>query len=96
MPSSGPPGAGCHARSLTPEGLLQRPLGAGGRNDLQKMINDMLVRGDLAGSETIRADTQRLLSRDGRVGREDRAEQIWQLLTHELWHRNARSMDVAA
>ena len=31
-----------------------------------------------------------------RAGREDNAKQIWQLLSMELWYRNARSMGVAA
>jgi len=30
------------------------------------------------------------------AGREDNAKQIWQLLSMELWYRNARSMGVAA
>ncbi len=32
---------------------------------------------------------------DDQAGREDRAKQIWQLLTLELWYRNAQSMGVA-
>jgi asparagine synthase (glutamine-hydrolysing) len=33
---------------------------------------------------------------DERAGRADNAKQIWQLLTMELWYRNAQSMGVAA
>ena len=33
---------------------------------------------------------------DEQAGREDNAKQIWQLLSMELWYRNARSMGVAA
>jgi asparagine synthase (glutamine-hydrolysing) len=32
---------------------------------------------------------------DDQAGREDRSKQIWQLLTLELWYRNAQSMGVA-
>jgi len=32
---------------------------------------------------------------DEQAGREDRSKQIWQLLTLELWYRNAKSMGVA-
>jgi asparagine synthase (glutamine-hydrolysing) len=44
----------------------------------------------------LRADAVRRLIQDEQAGREDRAKQIWQLLTLELWYRNARSMGVAA
>jgi asparagine synthase (glutamine-hydrolysing) len=37
----------------------------------------------------------RLIAED-QSGREDRSKQIWQLLTLELWYRNALSMGVAA
>ena len=44
----------------------------------------------------IRSDALRRLIDDEQAGREDRAKQIWQLLTMELWYRNMRSMGVAA
>ena len=66
------------------------------RNDLQEIINDVLVGGELAGSGMIRAGALRRLIQDEQAGREDRAKQIWQLLTLELWYRNMRSMGVAA
>ena len=66
------------------------------RNDLQEVINDVLVGGELTGSGLIRAGALRRLIDDERAGREDNAKQIWQLLSMELWYRNARSMGVAA
>jgi asparagine synthase (glutamine-hydrolysing) len=33
---------------------------------------------------------------DDQAGREDRSKQIWQLLTLELWYRNAQSQGVSA
>jgi asparagine synthase (glutamine-hydrolysing) len=44
----------------------------------------------------IRGDAVRHLIEDERAGREDRAKQIWQLLTLELWYRHMQSMGVAA
>ena len=44
----------------------------------------------------IRREALLRLIEDEQAGREDRSKQIWQLLTLELWYRNARSMGVAA
>ena len=56
----------------------------------------MLVGGELVESGMIRAGALQRLIQDEQAGREDRAKQIWQLLTLELWYRNMRSMGVAA
>ena len=56
----------------------------------------MLVGGELVESGMIRPGRARQLIDDEQAGREDRAKQIWQLLTLELWYRNVRSMGVAA
>ena len=79
-----------------PKASFSAPLRAWVRNDLQEVINDVLVGGELVGSGMIRADALRRLIHDEQAGREDRAKQIWQLLTLELWYRNMRSMGVAA
>jgi asparagine synthase (glutamine-hydrolysing) len=79
-----------------PKASFSAPLRAWVRNDLQEIINDVLVHGELAGSGMIRADALRNLIADEQAGREDRAKQIWQLLTLELWYRNVRSAGVAA
>ena len=79
-----------------PKASFSVPLRAWVRNDLQEIINDVLVGGELVGSGMIRAGTLRRLIHDDQVGREDRSKQIWQLLTLELWYRNVRSMGVAA
>jgi len=62
---------------------------------LRQVVNDVLVGGELAASGMIRSGALRQLIEDDQVGREDRAKQIWQLLTLELWYRNMRSMGVA-
>ena len=79
-----------------PKASFSAPLRAWIRNDLQEVINDILVHGELAGSGMIRASELQQLIRDEQAGREDRAKQIWQLLTLELWYRNVRSAGVAA
>jgi asparagine synthase (glutamine-hydrolysing) len=79
-----------------PKASFSAPLRAWVRNDLDELINDVLVRGELVGSGMIRAAALRRLIRDEQAGREDHAKQIWQLLTLELWYRNMRSAGVAA
>ena len=79
-----------------PKASFSAPLRAWVRNDLQEVINDVLVRGELVGSGIIRAGALRRLISDEQAGREDHAKQIWQLLTLELWYRNVRSLGVAA
>jgi asparagine synthase (glutamine-hydrolysing) len=78
-----------------PKASFSAPLRAWVRNDLQQVINDVLVGGELTCSGMIRPGALRQLIDDDRAGREDRAKQIWQLLTLELWYRNMRSMGVA-
>jgi asparagine synthase (glutamine-hydrolysing) len=79
-----------------PKASFGTPLRAWVRNDLREVINDVLVNGELAGSGMIQAGQLRRLIQDEQSGREDRAKQIWQLLTLELWCRNVRSAGVAA
>jgi asparagine synthase (glutamine-hydrolysing) len=79
-----------------PKASFSAPLRAWVRNDLREVIGDVLVGGELVGSGMIRADALRRLIQDEQAGREDRAKQIWQLLTLEFWYRNMRSMGVAA
>jgi asparagine synthase (glutamine-hydrolysing) len=79
-----------------PKASFSAPLRAWVRNDLREVINDVLVCGELVGSGMIQASALDRLIQDDRAGREDNAKQIWQLLTMELWYRNARSSGVAA
>ena len=85
-----------HEIVYRPKASFSVPLRAWVRNDLQELINDTLVAGELVGSGMIRGAALRRLIQDEQAGREDRAKQIWQLLTLELWYRNVRSMGVAA
>jgi asparagine synthase (glutamine-hydrolysing) len=78
-----------------PKASFSAPLRAWVRNDLSEIINDTLVEGELVGMGMICASSLRRLIQYEHSGREDYAKQIWQLLTLELWYRNARSMGLA-
>jgi len=79
-----------------PKASFSAPLRAWVRGDLQEVIRDVLVGGELVTSGMIRRDALMQLISDELTGREDRSKQIWQLLTLEQWYRNAQSMGVAA
>ncbi len=79
-----------------PKASFSAPLRAWVRNDLREVINDVLVNGELTGAGMIQPTALNRLIAAERAGREDNAKQIWQLLSMELWYRNARSMGVAA
>ncbi|MGN6752861.1 MAG: asparagine synthase (glutamine-hydrolyzing) [Intrasporangium sp.] len=64
--------------------------------DLRELVDDVLLRGELVASGFLLDDPLRRLVDDHRAGRRDEAKQVWQLLSLELWYRNARSAGVAA
>ena len=78
-----------------PKASFSAPLRAWVRGDLRPVIRDVLVGGELVGAGMIRRDALLRLIKDEDAGREDRSKQIWQLLTLELWYRNAQSKGVA-
>ncbi|HUA40934.1 MAG TPA: asparagine synthase (glutamine-hydrolyzing), partial [Streptosporangiaceae bacterium] len=78
-----------------PKASFSAPLRAWVQRDLREVIQDVLVGGELMASGMIRHDALTQLIADEQAGREDRSKQIWQLLTLELWYRNAQSMGVA-
>jgi asparagine synthase (glutamine-hydrolysing) len=79
-----------------PKASFSAPLRAWVRGDLQEVIRDVLVGGELVESGMIRRDALSRLIQDEHAGREDRSKQIWQLLSLELWYRNAQSKGVSA
>jgi asparagine synthase (glutamine-hydrolysing) len=79
-----------------PKASFSAPLRAWVRGDLRELISDVLVGGELTGSGVIRREPLARLIADEQAGREDRAKQIWQLLTLELWYRHAQALGVAA
>jgi asparagine synthase (glutamine-hydrolysing) len=78
-----------------PKASFSVPLRAWVRNDLREVIQDVLVGGELVGSGMIRRDALMRLIQDEHAGHQDRSKQLWQLLTMEMWHRDARSKGVA-
>jgi len=79
-----------------PKASFSAPLRAWVRNDLSELIGDVLVGGELVSSGVIRREALTQMIADDRAGREDRAKQIWQLLSLELWYRNVQAQGVAA
>jgi asparagine synthase (glutamine-hydrolysing) len=78
-----------------PKASFSAPLRAWVRDDLQEIIRDVVVGGRLVESGMVRRDPLVRLIADEQGGRADHAKQIWQLLTLELWYRNAQGLGVA-
>jgi asparagine synthase (glutamine-hydrolysing) len=89
------------ARAWLPDQIIDRPKASFGAplrawvtNDLRTLVDDVLVGGDLVGTGFLRRDPLVRLIEDQRSGRRDTSKQIWQLLTLELWYRNAMAEGV--
>ena len=78
-----------------PKASFSAPLRAWVRGDLHDLIQDVLVGGELVASGMLRREPLVQLIEEEQAGQQDRSKQIWQLLTLELWYRNAQSMGVA-
>jgi len=85
-----------HEIAYRPKASFSAPLRAWVRRDLADVVRDVLVGGELVQSGMIRRDALLHLVQEDNDGREDRSKQIWQLLTLELWYRNAQALGVAA
>jgi len=85
-----------HEIAYRPKASFSAPLRAWVRGDLQEVIHDVLLGGELVDSGMIRRDALLHLVQEENEGREDRSKQIWQLLTLELWYRHAQALGVAA
>jgi asparagine synthase (glutamine-hydrolysing) len=72
-----------------PKASFSAPLRAWVSRDLRGLVDDVLVRGELVSTGFVQAEGLRDLIAEDRAGREDRSKQIWQLLTLELWYRQA-------
>ena len=90
------------ARTWLPREIIDRPKASFGAplrawvtNDLRELVDDVLVGGELTSSGFLRRDPLLRLISDQRSGRRDESKQIWQLLSLELWYRNARAGGVA-
>ncbi len=79
-----------------PKASFGAPLRAWVSNDLGPLIDDVLLGGELVSSGFLRASALRSMVTDQRTGRSDQSKQLWQLLSMELWYRQARAAGVAA
>jgi asparagine synthase (glutamine-hydrolysing) len=91
------------ARAWLPDEIVDRPKASFGAplrawvtNDLRELVDDVLVAGELVSTGFLRREPLLRLVADQRSGRRDESKQVWQLLTLELWYRNARAAGVAA
>jgi asparagine synthase (glutamine-hydrolysing) len=91
------------ARQWLPDAIVDRPKASFGAplrawvtTDLKELIDDVLVEGELVGSGVVRRDPLLRMVQDQRAGRRDLSKQLWQLLSLELWYRNARRAGVGA
>lgn len=89
------------ARAWIPDEVIDRPKASFGAplrawvtNDLRELVDDVLVGGELVSTGFLRREPLKRLIEDQRSGRRDESKQIWQLLSLELWYRNARSSGV--
>jgi asparagine synthase (glutamine-hydrolysing) len=91
------------AREWLPAEIIDRPkmsfsapLRAWVSRDLRPLVDDELLGGELVSTGFLQRGALEQLVRDDRSGRADNAKQIWQLLSLELWCRQARAAGVSA
>jgi asparagine synthase (glutamine-hydrolysing) len=77
-----------------PKASFSAPLRSWVTHDLRTLIDDTLLEGELVYTGFLNRPAVRGLVEDHRSGRQDRSKQIWQLLTLELWYRQARTAGV--
>ena len=77
-----------------PKASFSAPLRSWVTRDLRDVINDSLLGGELVETGFLCRPAVNTLVEEHRSGREDRSKQIWQLLTLELWYRQARQAGV--
>jgi asparagine synthase (glutamine-hydrolysing) len=70
-----------------PKASFGAPIRAWISRDLRPLVDDVLLDGDLVRTGVLQREGVSRLVADDRSGREDRAKQIWQLLSLELWYR---------
>ena len=72
-----------------PKASFGAPLRAWVTNDLGQLVDDVLLDGELVSAGFLRRAALRRMVADQRSGRRDQSKQLWQLLSMELWYRNA-------
>lgn len=77
-----------------PKASFSAPLRAWISRDLKDVVNDELLAGDLVAAGFLQRGPLEKLVEEDRSGHQDRSKQIWQLLTTEIWSRQARAAGV--
>jgi asparagine synthase (glutamine-hydrolysing) len=78
-----------------PKASFGAPLRAWISRDLRQTVDEELLHGELVEAGVLRrAPLERLVAEE-RSGQQDRSKQIWQLLTTEIWCRQARAAGVS-
>ena len=77
-----------------PKASFGAPLRSWLSRDLRRMVDEVVLDGELVNSGFFRRDGVKKLVEEDRSGREDRHKQIWQMLTLELWCRQTRAHGV--
>lgn len=91
------------ARAWLPHEIIDRPKASFGAplrawlgEELRVLVDDTLLSGELVSRGYLRPRALERIVTDQRSGRRDLAQQVWQLLTLELWFRNVHAQGVAA
>lgn len=89
------------ARGWVPDAIIDRPKASFGAplrawvgHDLRGVVDDVLLGGDLVATGFLQDAPLRRMVAEQRGGRRDWSKQVWQLLSLELWYRNARAAGV--
>jgi asparagine synthase (glutamine-hydrolysing) len=91
------------ARAWLPDEIIDRPKSSFGAplrawltEELRPLVDDVLLSGQLVAHGYLRPNALHRIVADQRSGRRDLAQQVWQLLTLEMWFRNVHGQGVAA
>jgi asparagine synthase (glutamine-hydrolysing) len=77
-----------------PKASFGAPIRAWVGRDLRGFVDDVLLDGELVRTGVLQHTGVARLVEDDRLGRQDRAKQIWQLLSLELWYRHMTDLGV--
>jgi asparagine synthase (glutamine-hydrolysing) len=78
-----------------PKASFGAPLRAWISRDLRRTVDEELLGGELVMTGVLRREPLERLVAEERSGQQDRSKQIWQLLTAEVWCRQARAAGVS-
>jgi asparagine synthase (glutamine-hydrolysing) len=91
------------ARAWLPDRIVDRPKSSFGAplrawlgGELRPLVDDVLLGGELVAHGYLRPRALHRLVADQRSGRRDLAQQVWQLLTLEMWFRTVHGQGVSA